>query len=307
GRAPRCSDCSFVNRAAGTADEDSVRAAVRELRRGAEVTVAETADREALTAAVAGRDGPRLVIAGGDGSVHAAVEALTAPRHCIPASLSASVRTAPATTWPVPSGCRWTPSRQRPRCSPGHRAPSDLLRDDDGGLALNAVHVGIGARAYAEATRFENWMRTAAFPLGAAVAGVTTTAWNLRVEIDGRVAAHGGGDWAADGDTAILMVAVCNGPTIAGGTPLAPDARLDDGLADVVLSTATGPLAHAAFATSLLTGRHVDRADVLIAQAREVTFSEPVLQPDADGELQPAVATRTWRVEQHAWSVIAPS
>ena len=296
-----------MNRAAGTADEDSVRAAVRELRRGAEVTVAETADREALTAAVAGRDGPRLVIAGGDGSARAAVEALDRTGTLHPSQPLGILPHGNGNDLARALGLPLDPVEAAASLLTGTPRPLDLLRDDDGGLALNAVHVGIGARAYAEATRFENWMRTAAFPLGAAVAGVTTTAWNLRVEIDGRVAAHGGGDWAADGDTAILMVAVCNGPTIAGGTPLAPDARLDDGLADVVLSTATGPLAHAAFATSLLTGRHVDRADVLIAQAREVTFSGPVLQPDADGELQPAVATRTWRVEQHAWSVIAPS
>ena len=297
----------LVNRAAGTADEDSIRAAVRELRRGAEVTVAETADREALIAAVAGRDGRRLVIAGGDGSVHAAVEALDRTGTLHPSQPLGILPRGTGNDLARALGLPLDPVEAAASLLTGTSRPLDLLRDDDGGLVLNAVHVGIGARAYAKATRFKDRMRTAAFPLGAAVAGVTTTACNLRVEIDGCVAAHDGGDWEADGKTAILMLAVCNGPTIAGGTPLAPDARLGDGLADVVLSTATGPLARAAFATSLLSGRHVDRADVLIARAREVTFSGPFLQPDADGELQAAVATRTWRVEHHAWSVIAPS
>lgn len=296
----------LVNRAAGTADEESLRAAVQALRHGAEVTVVETADREELVAAVAGRDGRRLVVAGGDGSVHATVEALDRTGTLHPREPVGILPCGTGNDLARALGVPLDPVEAVIPVLTAAPRQLDLLRDDDGGLVLNAVHVGVGARAYAEATRFKDWMRTAAFPLGAAVAGSTTRAAKVRVEIDGHVAAHDGAGWAADGDTGILMLAVCNGPTIAGGTTLAPGARLDDGVADVVLSTATGPLARAAFATALLTGRHVDRPDVLVTQAREVTFSGPPLQPDADGELQPEVASRTWRVQHNAWSVLAP-
>ena len=135
----------------------------------------------------------------------------------------------------------------------GHPPPLDVLRDDDGGLVVNAVHVGVGARATAEAMRFKSRLGPAAFPLGAAVAGVTSSGLDLRVAVDGDVVTHEQGGWTADGSTGVLMLGVCNGPTIAGGAPLAPGAILDDWLADVVVCTAKGPLARAAFAAALLT------------------------------------------------------
>ena len=102
------------------------------------------------------------------------------------------------------------------------------------------------------------------------------------------------------------MLGVCNGPTIAGGTPLAPGAVLDDGLVEVVVCTATGPVARAAFAAALLAGRHVDRDDVLVTRGRQVTFAGPPVELDADGEIHEPVGSRTWRVEHRAWAVLVP-
>jgi diacylglycerol kinase family enzyme len=181
----------------------------------------------------------------------------------------------------------------------GIARPLDLLRDGDGGPVVNAVHVGIGAVATAQAQRFKGSLGTAAFPVGAAIAGVTSGGTNLRIEADGTV--------LADGSTGVLMLGVCNAPTIAGGTPLAPGALPDDGLADVVVSTATGPVARAAFATALLSGSHGDRPDVRIVRARQVTVSGPPVDAVADGELQDAAESRSWRVEHQAWSVVVPA
>jgi diacylglycerol kinase family enzyme len=188
----------------------------------------------------------------------------------------------------------------------GAPRPLDLVRDEKGGVVVNAVHVGVGAQAGAEASRFKDRLGTAAFPLGAAIAGVTGSGSPLRVEVDGRVAAHGSEGWTADGRTDVLMLAVCTGRTIGGGTPLAPDALPDDGLAEVVVCTATGPVARAAFAAALLTGRHVDRDDVLVTRGRQVTFTGPPVDLNADGELESGVTSRTWQVRRHAWSVLVP-
>jgi hypothetical protein len=154
--------------------------------------------------------------------------------------------------------------------------------------------------------RFKERLGSAAFPLGAAIAGLTTTGWEPRIEADGRLIGSAQEDWATDGGTGVLMLAVCNGPTIAGGTPLAPGAVLDDGLADVVVCTATGPLARAAFGAALLGGTHGERSDVVVTRAAEVTFSGTPVDVDADGEIEEGVSTRTWRVAHHAWSVIVP-
>jgi diacylglycerol kinase family enzyme len=138
------------------------------------------------------------------------------------------------------------------------------------------------------------------------VAGVTSPGWDLRVEVDGRVATAPSGGWAADGGTPVLLVAVCNGATIGGGTALAPGADPGDGLLDVVVSTATGPAARTAFAAALATGAHVDRDDVLVVRGREVTVSGDPVDLDADGEVEEAVPARTWRVRPGAWSVVVP-
>jgi diacylglycerol kinase family enzyme len=114
------------------------------------------------------------------------------------------------------------------------------------------------------------------------------------------------GEPLTDGRTGVLMVGVCNAPTIAGGTQLVPGAVPDDGLADVMVSTATGPVARAAFAAALLRGTHGDRDDVRIVRGRHVTVSGSEVEAVADGELQDAAGSRTWSVQPRAWSVIVP-
>jgi diacylglycerol kinase family enzyme len=295
-----------VNGTAGTTDDDSVETAVAALRAGADVTVAPTADREELHATVAGRDGRRLVILGGDGSVHAAVRALDGAGELDPAEPVGIIPRGTGNDLARTLGLPLDPAEAAAVVLTGVPRPLDLVRDEVGGLVVNAVHAGVGARAGAEAARFKDRLGTAAFPLGAAIAGVTSPGWPLRIEVDGRVVTHERAGWAADGSTDVLMLAVCTGPTIGGGTPLAPGARLDDGLADVVVCTATGPVARAAFATALRGGRHVDRDDVLVVRGRQATFSGEPVDLNADGELEEAVASRTWRVQSRAWSVLVP-
>ena len=293
-----------LNRGAGTADDESVEAALAALRTGADVAVAATADPAELAGAVGDRGGRRLVVLGGDGSVHAAIRALDRaggldagePLGIIPRGTGNDLARF--------LGIPLDPVEAAAVVLAGSPRQLDLLRDDAGGVVVNAVHAGVGARASAEAVRFKDRLGVAAYPLGAAIAGVTADDDRLRVEADGVVVASG--DWAADGRTDVLMVGVCNGPTIAGGTPLAPGALVDDGLADVVVCTATGPVARAAFAAALLSGTHVERPDVVVVRAREVTFSGGPVDLVADGELEEAVAARTWRVDSCAWTVLVP-
>ena len=297
----------LVNGAAGTTDDDAVEAAVAVLGRGAEVTVVATADQAELRSAVSALGDRRPVVIGGDGSVHAVVHALDGAGVLDPAVPVGLIPRGTGNDLARTLGLPSDPAEAAAVVLDGTPRPLDLVRDDAGGLVVNAVHVGVGAVAGAEALRFKERLGTVAFPVGAAIAGATSSGWPLRVEVDGRVAAHEGEGWAADGNTDVLMLAVCTGATIGGGTPLAPDALVDDGLAEVVVSTATGPVARAAFAAALLTGRHVDRPDVLVMRGREVTFSGPPVDLNADGEVEEGVTSRTWRVERHAWSVLVPT
>ena len=295
-----------LNRNAGTADDNSVEAALAALRTGADVTVAATADQAELDEVVRGRGDRRLVVFGGDGSVHAAVQALDRDGGLHPGEAVGILARGTGNDLARSLGLPLDPVEGAAVVLTGRPRSLDLLRDDAGGLVTNAVHAGVGARASAEATRFKDRLGAAAYPLGAAIAGVTAEASGLRVEADGEVVAAPAAGWAADGGTDVLMVGVCIGRSIAGGTPLAPGAVVDDGLADVVVCTATGPVARAAFATALLAGTHVDREDVVVARARRVTLAGGPVELVSDGELQEPATARTWQVEHRAWSVLVP-
>jgi diacylglycerol kinase family enzyme len=296
-----------LNRDAGTADDDAVEAALAQLRTGADVAVAATADEAELDAAIRGREGRRLVVLGGDGSVHAGIRALDRAGGLHAGEAVGIIPRGTGNDLAQALGLPADPVAAAAVVLGGRTRRVDLLRGDDGGVVVNAVHAGVGARASAEAVRFKDRLGAAAYPLGAAIAGVTAGSAGLRVEADGRVVSDGAGGWAADGGIDVLMVGVCNGPTIAGGTPLAPGALLDDGLAEVVVCTATGPVARAAFAAALLAGTHGDRDDVVVTRARQVTFTGGPVDLVADGELQEAVESRTWTVDPAAWSVLVPS
>jgi diacylglycerol kinase family enzyme len=296
-----------VNGAAGSTDDESVDTVLAALLAGADVDVAATADHDELLEVVRARGERRLVVVGGDGSVHAAVRALDRAGVLDPGEPLGIVPCGTGNDLARTLGLPLDPAEAAAVVLTGHPRPVDLVRDDVGGLVVNAVHVGVGALAGAEAVRFKERLGRAAFPLGAAIAGVTSSGWPLRVAVDGEIVVHPDQGWAADGSIDVLMVAVCTGRTIGGGAPLAPQALVDDGLADVVVTTATGPAARAAFAAALRIGRHVERPDVLITRGREVTFSGPPVALNGDGEIEEGVDSRTWRVERHAWSVLVPA
>ncbi|WP_346618858.1 diacylglycerol kinase family protein [Blastococcus montanus] len=295
-----------VNGAAGTAHDEAVQAATTELRTGADVVVAATSDAAELDEVLGGEPDRRVVVLGGDGSVHAVVRALDRAGRLAPDAPVGIIACGTGNDLARALGLPLNPAEGAAAVLAGTPRPLDLVRDDRGQVVVNAVHAGVGAEAAAEAVRLKGRLGAAAYPLGAAIAGVAGTGWDLRVEIDGRIATHEAEGWAADGGRGVLMLGVCNGSTIGGGTALAPGARPDDGWLDVVVSIATGPVARVAFGTALTTGGHVDRPDVLVTRGREVRVSGGPVDVDADGELDELADARTWRVEPAAWSVLAP-
>ncbi|MGY1792587.1 diacylglycerol/lipid kinase family protein [Geodermatophilus sp. SYSU D00525] len=292
-----------VNGSAGSAD--GLDPALDVLRAGADVEVAATADAGDLSRVLAGRDGRRLVVAGGDGSVHAVVAALDHAGALDPADPLGVVPLGTGNDLAGALGLPDDPAAAARCVLDGGPRRLDLLRDDAEGVVVNAVHAGIGVRAADEAVGLKDRLGVLAYPVGAAVAGIAGAEHRLRVTVDGAVVTAPAG-WASDGQTPLLMVGVCNGPTIGGGTALAPGADPGDGLADVVVSAATGPAARAAFAVALLGGRHPERDDVVVVRGREVTVSGEPAGLDADGDLLPPVGARTWRVVPAAWSVSVP-
>ena len=284
-----------TNASAGTADEESIEAAVAVLRGGADVRVEQCARPEELAALLDDRDGRRVVLAGGDGSVHLLAAtlhgrgALSAddPVGLLPLGTGNDLARA--------LGIPLDASTAASTLLTGRPRPLDLLVDDAGGVVVNVVHLGIGAEAAAQASGLKDKIGKAAYAVGSAVAGVREQGWTVRVEVDGEV--------VHDGEP-VLMVGVCNGRTIGGGAEIAPGAVLDDGLLDVVVATSTGPLARLGFGVAMRGGEHVDRDDVLSVQGHTVTVSGEPFPANADGELHDPVERRSWTVHPRAWSIV---
>jgi diacylglycerol kinase family enzyme len=294
-----------VNGAAGSAQDEPVEAALSVLRGAADVEVAATASSDELDDVVRGLDGRRPVVVGGDGSLHAVAAALdragllgAQPVGLIACGTGNDL--ARALGLPLdPEGGARVVLEGRPR-------RLDVLREDGGLLAVNAVHAGVGASAGRRAEVLKDLLGAAAYPVGAALAGAGESGWELRVQVDGRVAGPVSGDWSAEGATRLLMVGVCNGPTVGGGTALVPGADPGDGLLDVLLCAATGPAERVAFGAALRAGEHGARDDVALLRGREVSITGEPVEIDADGEVHEGWTTQTWRVDPGAWSVVVP-
>lgn len=287
-----------VNAAAGSVVEEAVAAVEAELAEVGEVTVATTADADELDAVLRGRGAQRLVLCGGDGSLHLVLARCRAldidpgPLGLVP--LGTGNDLARNAGLPLDD-----PTAAAVRIRDGRPWAVDLLVADDGAVCVNAVHAGVGADAAARAEPLKDRLADVAYPVGAVVAGVAASGVHAQVRVDGRPVV----------DEPVLMIAVCNGPAFGGGATIAPDARLDDGALDVVVATAVGPVARAAFGLALARGGHLERDDVHAASGREVTIRVPDagdggLREDVDGELGDTVSARTWRVEPAAWQLL---
>jgi diacylglycerol kinase family enzyme len=284
-----------VNAEAGAAQQAAVDRALGVLAGHGPTRLLRSEDPDDLGPVLAEVGEDRLVVAGGDGSLHAVVARLHADDR---------LATTPVALVPLGTGndlargagIPLDPGEAADRAATGAPHPWDLLVDDAGGIVVNAVHGGLGADAAARSEGLKGRLGALAYPVGALAEGVTATGWSLTVEVDGTPL-----DLPGDG---VLLVGVGNGPSIGGGTPLFPGARGDDGVLDVVVSCATGRPARAAFGLALRKGAHLERDDVVHARGTTARIAGDALGLDADGELEHAVTGRTWTVLPRAWSLV---
>jgi diacylglycerol kinase family enzyme len=282
-----------VSQRAGSTDVDEVTAAVDVL--GAEL--AQCTRPEDLDHALDRLDGRTLVIAGGDGSLHLAVTKL----HLRGALADTRVGLVPLGTGNDLAralGISLDPAEAAVLVRDGRAQLTDLVLDDAGGIVVNAAHVGIGADAAELAGALKPRLGAAAYPVGAVRAGLRSTGWRLRVEVDGVV--------LSDAHRRTLMVGIGNGRGIGGGTSLLPHALVDDGLLDVMVSQATGPFARIRFGAALTSGEHLSDPQVRFARGRSVTVTGEPVGVNSDGETGVEVSRRTWTVSPGAWTLIRP-
>jgi YegS/Rv2252/BmrU family lipid kinase len=118
-------------------------------------------------------------------------------------------------------------------------------------------------------------------------------------------------DWTVtmDGETHSFRgysVSVCNSGVFGSGMFLAPDARMDDGLLDVVTISTCSRVSFLGTLGKVFSGKHLDHPSVSLHQAREVTFeADRPFTAFADGD--PIVdLPATIRAVPQALRVLAP-
>lgn len=290
----------IANSEAGSSDEGPVQQALDFLQREVTAEIVTPQGPEELKGAVAAARGRDIVIFGGDGSVNGLLQCAH--------DLNVLDRLGAIGLVPSGTGNDFARTLGLPLDNPAQAAWSalhgqtkraDLVLDHGDQVLMNAAHLGVAARATLHAEQVKGFLGKAGYAVGAASAGLSNTGWHLKVVVDGEV--------VHDGQERVLTVSVANGPSVGGGTRVAPEASIDDGLLDVVVVQATGPRARASYAMDLRKARHLDRADVHLFRGShvEVTSVRPGEEflVNVDGDLSEAVQSQQWRVLKHAWTV----
>lgn len=298
----------ITNADAGTSDEETLATALEILRSGASVEVAKTSNPGELDGVLHRAGGRTVVVAGGDGSIHAVVTALH-KRHELAGSTLGLL--------PMGTGNDFARGNDIPLdiedaarlVLDGEPRKVDLIIDETGTVVVNNVHVGVGAQASRKGAKWKGRLGAVGvgkvnlgklgYPIGALLSAFHPPSWRMRVEVDGTV--------VNDVDRPVLMVAIGNGGNVGGGTELNPEADTEDGQLDVMISRAVGPMAKLGYVAKLRNGDQDDRDDVLMLRGKSVKVSGDEFWMSADGEIDGPERSRSWRLEPAAYSMILPS
>lgn len=288
---------------ADAGNSEELGTALEVLREQVSVEVCETSNPGELDG-VLHRAGSRpIVVAGGDGSLHAVVATLHR-RNDLSGKTLGLLPLGTGNDFARAVGISLDPAEAATALLAATPRPMDLIVDELGEVVVNNVHVGTSALASRHAATFKEFLGPfglglLGYPLGVARAAVRPPAVRLRIEIDG--------DVVADVDDRVLMIAVGNGSSVGGGAEINPDADPTSRSLDVIVSFAADPLARLGYALAVARGSHQDREDVLHRRAAQVSVSGEDFWISADGEISGPERRRTWHIEPAAYSMLLTS
>ncbi len=292
----------IANAEAGGGERDALQQALEVLRAEADVEVARTSNPGELDGVLQRAGCRRLVVAGGDGSLHAVVKALY-KRHELGRKTLGLLPLGTGNDFARSLDIPLEPHLAARTLLDGEVRRMDLIVDELGGVVVNNVHAGASAQASRRGARWKKRLGPygvgiLGYPVGALLAAFRPPYVRIRIEVDGEV--------LVDVDRPVLMVAIGNGTSVGGGTELTPDADPEDGRLDVMVSLATGPVERFTYAVELLRGKHQERDDVLTARATQVTLSGEAFYLAADGEISGPERRRSWHLERAAYAMVVP-
>ena len=288
---------------AGAGGSDSLGPALEVLHGHTSVEVAETSNPGELDGALHRAGSRRIVVAGGDGTLHAVVATLHR-RNDLAGKVLGLLPLGTGNDFARAIGMPLDPVEAAKALVSGTPQEMDLIVDELGEVVVNSVHIGASALASRRAATWKERLSPfglglVGYPIGAALAALNPPFIRVHVEVDGKV--------VADVDRHVLMVAVGNGVSVGGGAELTPAADPTDGRADVLVSFATGPRARVGYAVDLLRRRHPHRDDTVYLRGTQVSVAGESFWLSADGEITGPEGRRTWHVERAAYSMLVPT
>lgn len=285
-----------TNDRAGRAADARVAEARDELARSGAVEVLQLGGPRTLDGVLDELGGRTLVVAGGDGTLHRVVQRLC-DRDELGRTTLGLLPLGTGNDLARCVGIPLTPVGSAATIRFGRVAPLDLVQDEDGGVVLNAAHTGISSQASAQATALKPFLRRAAYPVAALIAGTRRDGVSLCVTVDGAVLVAG----------ELLLVAVMNGTSIGGGSEIAPKANPTDGVVDVVAVVDPGRLGRVEVVRALRAGRLAELDGVTMSTGREVSITGAPSRHNVDGEVGDEVTERRYRVLPGALRLVAPA
>ena len=280
----------LTNARAGSADRQRVDLAVRLLEAGGPVEVAVLDSATELDQVLDERGDRRLVIAGGDGTLHLVVAALYRRGELDDAEVGL-IPLGTGNDFARGAGLPLDLEEAAKVVLGGTVQSVDLVVDDLGNIAVNNVHLGVGAEASRRGAIWKHRLGRLGYGLGMLQASFAHS-FRLDVDIDGeRVAGR---------DRPVLEVSVGNGATVGGGLPLNPRADPTDGKLDAIVSFAAGPLRRISYGIDVLRAQQLARPDVMRRSCDAVTVTGEPFYVSADGEIYGPVPRRAWQLERGA-------
>lgn len=233
---------------------------------------ATRAAREACAAGIA-----RIVAAGGDGTLHEVVQGVAPDFNRVQLGLL-----------PLGTGNDFArsvgiPSALEPALAildRGRERAVDVFRVEvEGGgdrFLLNASSAGFSAIVSEHADAQKEGWGALAYSVGAMKALPDLRVYRLRFQVDD----------GPEEEVAAWAFVLANGGTIAGGIPVVPAARLDDGRADLLVVPEMPMTALAVVLARILLGKHTGDPSLLFRSGRRFRMdSEPSMPLNTDGEL----------------------
>jgi diacylglycerol kinase (ATP) len=159
----------------------------------------------------------------------------------------------------------------------GHAAPVDLMRLNDGAQwAVNVLGVGFDARVAVRCNRRSRLMGgLPAYLLSVAGELMTFHTTRLHLEVDGQT-------WEGP----MLLCAIANATSYGAGMRIAPQARANDGLLDVVLVHPVSRLGFMRAFPQVFRGTHLGHPAVQVFRGRQVRVQTAEAEPiNVDGDI----------------------